>query len=52
MENEGNLLIIDNKLQTVNNIFNRSKENKINAEIQDILTGKQILKKYQTLLVQ
>ena len=32
-ENEGNLLIIDNKLQTVNNIFNRNKENKINSEI-------------------
>ena len=51
-ENEGNLLIIDNKLQTVSNIFNRNNEQKVNAEIQDILTGKQILKKYQTLQVQ
>ena len=47
-ENEGDLLMIDHKLQTVNNIFNRSQETKINSEIQDILTGKQILKKYQT----
>ena len=39
-ENEGDLLIIDNKLQTVGNIFNRSQEAKINAEIQEILTGK------------
>lgn len=47
-ETAGDLLIIDNKAQTVNSIFNRNQENKINAEIQNILTGKMILKKYQT----
>ena len=47
-ESAGDLLIIDNKLQTVNSVFNRNQEGKINTEIQNILTGKQILKKYQT----
>ena len=48
----GDLLIIDNKIQTVNSIFSRNIENKINSEIQDIITGKQVLKKYQTQNVQ
>ena len=39
-ENEGDLLVIDNKFQTVSNIFNRNQEAKINATIQEILTGK------------
>ena len=47
-ENEGDLLVIDNKFQTVSNIFNRNHEAKINTQIQEILSGKQILKKYQT----
>ena len=47
----GDLLIIDNKIQTVNSIFSRNIENKINTEIQDIITGKQVLKKYQTQIV-
>jgi hypothetical protein len=45
-ENEGDLLVIDNKFQTVSNIFNRNHEAKINTQIQEILSGKQILKKY------
>lgn len=48
MDSAGDLLIIDNKQQTVNNVFNRNQETKINSEINNILTGKQILKKYQT----
>ena len=47
-DNEGDLLVIDNKFQTVSNIFNRNQEAKINATIQEILSGKQILKKFQT----
>lgn len=42
----GDLLIIDNKVETVNNVFNINQENKINQEINNILTGKQIMKKY------
>jgi hypothetical protein len=30
-DNEGDLLVIDNKFQTVNNIFNRNQETKINT---------------------
>lgn len=45
-DTRGDLLIVDNKLSTVNSIFNRNNEAKINNEIQEILTGKQILKKY------
>jgi hypothetical protein len=39
---------VDNKLSTVNSIFMRNNESKINHQIQEILTGKQVLKKYQT----
>lgn len=44
--NAGDLLIVDNKLDTVNNVFNINQENKVNQEINNILTGKQIMKKY------
>ena len=47
-ENEGEFLIVDNKLQTVNNAFNRNNENKVMQQIGEILSGKQVLKKYQT----
>ena len=47
-DNEGEFLVVDNKLQTVNNVFNRNNENKIIEQINEILTGKQVLKKYQT----
>ena len=39
-EHAGEILIIDNKNETVCNVFSRSQENKINQEISDILTGK------------
>jgi len=45
-ENEGEFLIVDNKLQTVNNAFNRNNENKVMQQIGEILSGKQVLKKY------
>jgi len=47
-EQQGELLIVDNKAQTVHNVFNRNQEQKVNSQIHDILTGKQILKQYQT----
>ena len=47
-ENEGEFLIVDNKLQTVGNAFNRNNENKVMQQIGEILSGKQVLKKYQT----
>jgi len=47
-DNEGEFLVVDNKLHTVNSVFNRNNENKIIQEINEILTGKQVLKKYQT----
>ena len=37
---QGELLIVDNKNNTVNSIFNRNTEQKVNTEIQEILTGK------------
>jgi hypothetical protein len=47
-ENEGELLIINKKLQTVQNIFSRNQEAKENNQIQEIMAGKQVLKKIQT----
>lgn len=47
-ENEGELLIINKKLQTVQNIFSRNQEAKENNQIQEIMAGKQVLKKFQT----
>ena len=45
-DTRGDLLIIDNKLNTVNSIFNRNQESKVNNTISEILSGNQILKKY------
>jgi len=50
-ETLGELLVIDHKQSTVKNIFNISNETKINQEISDIMSGKQILKKIQTQTV-
>ena len=47
-ENEGELLIVDSKLQTVQNVFSKDQEMKINETIKEILAGKHIFKKYQT----
>lgn len=45
-ESAGDLLIVDHKLSTVGNIFNRNNEAKVNQQIGEILSGRQVLKKY------
>ena len=47
-QTQGDVLVVDHKLTTVTSIFNKNQDAKINRELNEIITGKQILKKIQT----